>query len=240
MTYGRAWIAVLTLCFSSTGLRAQVATVRGHVEVDGAARAAHASFPGTVVWLTPIGGAASATPLAASPVRLTQKNKTFEPHVLVVPAGSAVEFPNRDPFFHNVFSLFEGKRFDLGLYEAGTSRIVHFDRPGISYIFCNIHPEMSGVVVTLTTPYYAISNSSGQVQIPNVPYGRYSVHVWSEGLGPETVQAVSREITIAENSTTLATIRVPAVNRQSLAHKNKYGRNYDPPTPESPVYRQQP
>ena len=55
-------------------------------------------------------------------VRLMQKNKSFEPHILVVPAGSSVEFPNRDPFFHNVFSLFEGKRFDLGLYEAGTSR----------------------------------------------------------------------------------------------------------------------
>ena len=58
---------------------------------------------------------------AATPPRLVQRNKTFEPHLLVVPAGTAVEFPNRDPFFHNVFSLFEGKRFDLGLYEAGTT-----------------------------------------------------------------------------------------------------------------------
>ena len=90
--------------------------------------------------------------------RLVQKNKSFEPHILVVPAGSMVEFPNRDPFFHNVFSLFEGKRFDLGLYEAGTSRMVRFDRPGISYIFCNIHPEMSAVVITMATPLYAISN----------------------------------------------------------------------------------
>jgi hypothetical protein len=81
--------------------------------------------------------------------RLVQKNKSFEPHILVIPAGSMVEFPNHDPFFHNVFSLFEGKRFDLGLYEAGTSRMVRFDRPGISYIFCNIHPEMSAVIITL-------------------------------------------------------------------------------------------
>jgi plastocyanin len=244
MTHRRTWIAVLTLCFSSTGLRAQIGTVRGHVEVDSAPKLAHATFPATVVWLTPVAGTASAAGVPAAvpgaPLRLTQRNKSFEPHVLVVPAGSAVEFPNRDPFFHNVFSLFEGKRFDLGLYEAGSSRMVHFDRPGISYIFCNIHPEMSGVVVTLTTPYYAIANNRGQLQIANVPHGRYSVHVWSEGMGPETVQAATREITIGESSMTLATIRVPAVNRQSLAHKNKYGRDYEPPTPESPVYHQQP
>ena len=82
--------------------------------------------------------------------------------MLVVPAGSLVEFPNRDPFFHNVFSLFEGKRFDLGLYEAGTTRTVRFDRPGISYIFCNIHPEMSAVIITVSTPLYAIAKEDGR------------------------------------------------------------------------------
>ena len=105
-----------------------------------------------VVWLSPLGTNGVVDPSAqhwpAHP-RLTQKNKHFEPHIIVVPVGSAVEFPNRDPFFHNVFSLFEGKRFDLGLYEAGTTRDVHFDRPGISYIFCNIHPEMSAVVIAV-------------------------------------------------------------------------------------------
>ena len=64
-----------------------------------------------------------------------------------------VEFPNHDPFFHKVISLFEGKTFDLGLYEAGTSRTVRFDRPGISYLFCNIHPEMRVVVITMGTRY---------------------------------------------------------------------------------------
>lgn len=242
MTHRRTWIAVLTLCFSLTGLRAQVSTVRGRVEVGSTAKPAHASFPSTVVWLTPVAGAAD-DPVAAPsdvPRRLTQRNKSFEPHVLVVPAGSAVEFPNRDPFFHNVFSLFEGKRFDLGLYEAGSSRMVHFDRPGISYIFCNIHPEMSAVVITLATPFYAVANGEGQLHIPNVPYGRYRLHVWSEGAEPENPQPAAREITIAESSTLLGVIRVPAVNGQSLAHKNKYGRDYDAPTPENPVYHQQP
>ena len=103
---------------------------------------------------------------------LAQKNKAFDPSLLVITKGSSVEFPNRDPWFHNVFSLFNGKRFDLGLYEAGSSRTVHFDREGISYIFCNIHPEMSAVVVVLGTPYFSVTNKDGEFTIQNVPPGR--------------------------------------------------------------------
>jgi len=242
MTHRRTSIVVLTLCFSAAGLRAQTATVRATVEVEGAAKGARAPLPTTVVWLAPTARNASLPKPDAfgSSLRLTQKNKSFEPHVLVVPAGSEVEFPNRDPFFHNVFSLFEGKRFDLGLYEAGTTRMVHFDRAGLSYIFCNIHPEMSAVVITLATPFYAVVHGEGQVELPNVPYGRYQLHTWSEGTGPENPQPPGREFVVAEGSPKIVVIRVPAINRQNLAHKNKYGRDYDAPTPDSPVYRPQP
>lgn len=248
------WVAMLSA--GVAGLHAQAwtqvttTTVRGHVEVIGSRGAGtrHGAIPGTVVWLTPMTGAGSETTTAApssqgSPPatpRLVQKNKSFEPHILVVPAGSMVEFPNRDPFFHNVFSLFEGKRFDLGLYEAGTSRMVRFDRPGISYIFCNIHPEMSAVVITLATPLYAISNLDGQLSMAGVAYGRYMLHVWSEGVGPENAQPLTREITIGENASSLGVIIVPKVNGQRMAHKNKYGREYDEPTPNNSVYKQQP
>jgi len=240
MTRRRMRIAAVTLCFSVTTLCAQVSIVHGRVEVEGTAKT-RGLLPSTVVWLTPVAGdPPPPSGNALGTMRLTQRNKSFEPHLLVVPAGSAVEFPNRDPFFHNVFSLFEGKRFDLGLYEAGTTRMVHFDRPGISYIFCNIHPEMSGVVITLTTPFYAVANGAGNLQITNVPYGRYWLHVWSEGTGPEAVPPPAREIAITESSTALGVIRVAALNGQSLAHKNKYGRDYDAPTPDSPIYHQQP
>jgi plastocyanin len=222
-------------------------TVRGRVEVIGAegkAKTRHAALPGTVVWLTAMtgaGGEATTAAMSSSPAnpRLVQKNKSFEPHILVVPVGSMVEFPNHDPFFHNVFSLFEGKRFDLGLYEAGSSRMVRFDRLGISYIFCNIHPEMSAVVITMATPLYAISNRDGQLSLAGVPYGRYMLHVWSEGMGPENAQPITREITIAENASSLGVIRVPEANGQRMAHKNKYGREYDEPTPNNSIYKQQ-
>lgn len=235
--------AVFALC-AFASLHAQVATVRGRVEVDAVAKAKAAALPSTVVWLTPIpsAGNEASSSLSTSPssFKLTQKNKTFEPHLLVVPAGTVVEFPNRDPFFHNVFSLFEGKRFDLGLYEAGTSRNVHFDRVGISYIFCNIHPEMSAVVITLNTPYYALLGADGQFTLPDVAYGRYLLRVWSEGMGPESAQPAGHEITVSEGATSLGVIRVPSVGKASLAHKNKYGREYDAPAPDNPVYPQRP
>jgi hypothetical protein len=237
------WICVLLLWVCSGEGFAEVTTVRGHVAVVGSVKASRPVLPGTVIWLTPLPGTVSDPPLAPAPLgrlQLVQKNKSFEPHILVVPAGSSVEFPNRDPFFHNVFSLFEGKRFDLGLYEAGTTRIVRFDRPGISYIFCNIHPEMSAVVIALATPLYAIATADGQLSIPNVPFGRYMLHIWSEGMVPESKEPEQREITISENSSSLGVIRVPAANRLSMVHKNKYGREYDAPTPDSSIYKQQP
>ena len=206
---------------------------------NGERNAARAHEAGHVVlWLTPIDSPSVPTPLpaqASSRVRLVQKNKSFEPHVLVVPVGSLVEFPNRDPFFHNVFSLFEGKRFDLGLYEAGTARDVRFDKPGVSYIFCNIHPEMSAVVIAVETPYYATSDPRGEITIRNVPAGRYTLRVWYEAALAETLNSMTREITVSEDNVALGVLRLVSAN-VTQSHKNKYGRDYDPPTPDSPVY----
>src|SRR5271156_4334056 len=98
----------------------------------------HRAVP-AVVWLEPLEGTPAPPFVPRDHYTLLQKNRTFIPHLQVIPVGSIVQFPNADPFYHNVFSLFEGKRFDLGLYEAGTTRNVVFDKPGISYIFCNIH-----------------------------------------------------------------------------------------------------
>src|SRR5438445_1135599 len=232
------------IMLSSMGVAfANEVTLTGHVEVQHHKKNAKAAYPANVViWLTPLDSTVSPIPIAdrfPPHPRLVQKNKSFDPHILVVPVGSMVDFPNHDPFFHNVFSLFEGKRFDLGLYEAGTTRTVRFDRLGISYIFCNIHPEMSAVVITMATPLYAISNRDGQLSLAGVPYGRYMLHVWSEGMGPENAQPLIREITIAENASSLGVIRVPEANGQRMAHKNKYGRDYDEPTPNNSVYKQQ-
>jgi plastocyanin len=231
-------LCVLIVCGSLA--RAQEVTVTADVALVDSGKKSKARGPGNVVlWLTP---AANATPVSSSPTpqdsnrrRLVQRNKSFEPHVLVVPVGSAVEFPNRDPFFHNVFSLFEGKRFDLGLYEAGTTRDVVFDKPGISYIFCNIHSEMSAVVIAVNTPYYGISDRRGRVAIPHVPAGRYTLRIWYEETLPEELNNLTREVTVSEQASSLGAMRLPATNVPQ-GHQNMYGRDYLPPLPDSPGY----
>jgi plastocyanin len=208
-------------------------SLRAHVDLTKAGRRLKDSSQ-AVVWLTPV-GAAVETPKQVQVPQLVQKNKSFHPSLLVIPAGGKVEFPNHDPFFHNVFSLFEGKRFDLGLYESGTTRVVQFDKPGISFIFCSIHAEMSAVVIALATPYYAISDVHGDVSIPDVPPGRYQLQIFHAGVAPDTLRAMSREITIAPGQTTIGTFAL-AESDVTVAHKNKYGRDYDRPDPNAPAY----
>ena len=191
-----------------------------------------------VVWLTPRGTtqAPAPPPQQASQIpQLIQKDKMFHPSLLVIPAGGKVEFPNHDPFFHNVFSLFDGKRFDLGLYESGSTQVVQFDKPGISYIFCNIHPQMSAVVIALNTRYYSISNWRGEISIADVVPGRYEMHVFHPSVAPDALQAVEHEITVNVGDTFLGSFSLAESNLE-LAHKNKYGRDYDRPDPDSPAY----
>lgn len=195
------------------------------------------SAPDIVLWLTPSGGPVPVE-LTEAPEQhpsLAQKDKSFTPHLLVVQVGAVVDFPNHDPFFHNVFSLFEGKRFDLGLYEAGSTRHVRFDRPGICYIFCNIHPEMSAVVLVLDTPYYALARRHAAVEIPGVLPGQYTMHVWDERSLPEDLAKLTREVSISRDRQSLGPIRITETDVVA-SHKNKYGRDYDKPTPSSPGY----
>lgn len=187
--------------------------------------------PPAVIWLTPV--SLHLIP-AASPGRftLTQKNKMFTPHLLVVPVGSTVAFPNADPFFHNVFSLFDGRRFDLGLYEAGSSRSVTFPREGVSYIFCNIHAEMSAVVISLTTPLYGQADAQDVFHIHDVPEGDYDLHVWIEGQKQNELDRLTRRVHIAADSVNLGDIR-PGLPDTSQ-HLNKFGKPYEPDA--HPIY----
>jgi plastocyanin len=182
-----------------------------------------------VVWLSPIN---AIRPVRATiehlHYRLLQHNKRFEPGLLVVPVGSVVDFPNADPWFHNVFSLYRGKRFDLGLYEAGAQRSVRFDRLGPSYLFCNIHPEMTGVVLAIDSELFAVTDKGGHYAIAGVTPGKYVLHVWYESATAESLQALERLITIQSEDQTLPAISVKATKRTPAEHKNKYGQDYDP------------
>ena len=217
---------------------AQVSTVTAHVEIKKKTDPKHtksvrppANLSEVVLWLKPLDRIPENSSFDKQPptrLQLIQKNKSFQPHVLVVPIGTVVDFPNRDPFFHNVFSLFDGKRFDLGLYEAGATNSVRFDRLGVSFLFCNIHPEMSAVVIAVDTPYYGVSDRAGNITMRNLRDGEYELHVWYERGLPEDLKTLTRTVTVSSATKDLGLISVPENPSFSPAHKNKYGQDYAP------------
>ena len=216
----------LTLLLCGADAFSQTADVVAEVEFTHAnkQKAAHDQSSGVVVWLDAI----SSDPAPAKPghFRLLQKDKSFHPHLLVVPLGSLVDFPNQDPFFHNVFSQFNGKRFDLGLYEEGSNKTVRFDHEGVSYIFCNIHPEMSAVIISLSTPYVAVSTQQGNLVLHDVPSGAYQMHVWAEGVDSKQLSALTRRVQIGSSQANLGVIHLAESGVKP--HKNKYGQDYFP------------
>ncbi len=183
-----------------------------------------------VVWLAPVNVVQQIRVTEKPHYRLLQHNKRFEPGLLVVPVGSVVDFPNADPWFHNVFSLYRGKRFDLGLYQAGAQRSVKFDREGPSYLFCNIHPEMTGVVLAVDSELFAVTDKSGRYSIRGVAPGKYVLHVWYENAAPESLEALARPVTIEAETRALPLISIAVTKQTQTEHKNKYGQDYDPDT----------
>ena len=170
----RSVVACLAAVLSFTRLEGQT---RGF-DLHGTARAGGHPQRNAVVWLEAAnlpGGT------AAGKVLLDQRNLSFNPRVLVVRVGTTVDFPNNDTLLHNVFSFRDGKRFDLGVYPVGALRHVTFDEPGVSRIFCNIHPNMWAYVVAVDSPYFAVSDESGRFTIASVVPRSYTYHAWRAG-----------------------------------------------------------
>ena len=227
-----AALAACTAAQSPEGFRAREATVTGEITLRAAgSQAVERDASKVVVWLVPVKTVQSARLTTEnSHYRLLQHNKRFEPGLLVVPIGSVVDFPNADPWFHNVFSLYRGKRFDLGLYQAGSKRSVRFDRIGPSYLFCNIHPEMTGVVLAVDSEVFGVTGKNGRYSIAGVAPGKYVLHVWHENAAPESLQALQRTVTIEDDNRVLPAISLTTVKGAPAEHKNKYGEDYDPET----------
>ena len=179
---------------------------------------ARAKVPATaVVYAEPIDAAASRAPRRFT---LAQKNKTFQPRVLAVPAGSTVDFPNNDGIFHNVFSLSGPQPFDLGLYRAGETRARTFTAAGTYRVFCNIHPQMTAIIVVAPSGFTALAAADGRFTL-DLPPGRYRLTALSERSSPVSVEATSTQgasivpdLTLDESAWAFA------------EHKNKFGKDY--------------
>ncbi|MBV8517027.1 MAG: hypothetical protein JO197_06425 [Acidobacteria bacterium] len=175
----------------------------------------------TLVWLDPVGAKTWKRP--PSTFTMTTRNKTFLPHVMAVPAGSTVTFPNEDPIAHNLFSLTPGNTFDLGLYRKGPGKPHTFDAPGTVSVYCNVHPNMSAVVHVMGTPYYGFADAQGNYSF-DVPAGRYRVTAWNEQGGTATSDLVVGADGKVQGATLLT---IDGRNfRLANDHTNKYGQPY--------------
>jgi len=162
---------------------------------------------------------------AAKPVtvEIAITDKTYAPHVVVIPVGSTVRFPNHDPFNHNVFSVSEPNSFDLGLYGRGEAKGYMFTHAGLVRVYCNVHPRMVAYVLVMENRYYAQPGNDGTFAIDNVPSGRYRLHVWHERIPSEVIKDVSPDGAGREAELQIA---LNARGYKWEPHRNKYGRNY--------------
>lgn len=204
LRFGIAALAAATLLATAAAAPAPHApaagAIEGHVTLSRMQPVRVANrYPGEGGGASHMAGAVPAVAYIVGPVegasggrggerpRLVQQDTSFRPPVLVIPVGGAVDFPNRDPFFHNVFSYSSTKRFDLGRYPRGESRTVTFDRPGAVKVYCEIHQWMRSAILVVENPYHAQVAADGRFTIPNVPAGRYKLAVWDFDRGQRVV-----------------------------------------------------
>jgi len=178
------------------------------------------------IWLEPV-GAAKGAGKGETPV-LRQKGKQFVPRVVFCQVGQKVDFPNDDPFPHNVFSSSDVKKFDLGLYQAGETRQLPMTRPGVIPVFCNIHPQMKAFIIVVKSPFYGVSDKNGDIQIKDVTPGNYRLKVWHERAKQEKLDELSRPVTVTASGANLGTIQVDESGFFTVPHKNKDGKDYAP------------
>jgi plastocyanin len=230
---------LVALLISACAATLTGATITGKVELRDSREAAVSKkmdYSGVVVWLEPPGAAWAKPAPAAMRARMIQKDKTFTPHVLAIPVGATVEFPNFDPIFHNAFSNYNGKTFDLGLYKPGTSKSVVFSFPGIVRVFCNIHANMSAVIAVLDTPYFAVSSRAGTFEIAGVPPGDYRLRVFHERATSATLDGLDRRVTVSADDVVLPRIAISESGYLAIPHNNKYGHDYMPEPDDNGVY----
>jgi plastocyanin len=161
--------------------------------------------------------------MAAAHVTVEMKDKAFVPHLVAIPVGSTVSFPNVDRIYHNVFSVSGPNRFDLELYRRPQSRSASFDFPGIVRVFCNIHPQMNAIVIVRDNPHFAWTRPDGSFSLAGVPAGRYTLKAWYERAG-ET----STEVIVPSDGEVRANLALDTSRYRPAPHKNKFGRDYTP------------
>lgn len=208
-----------TLLWSPSPMGAQ-GVVAGRVTIQERPGEPTTDLGNTVIYLVRTDSASPRVrPTRAS---IAMNGRAFVPRLRVVTPGSRVDFPNQDPFSHNIFSTTPGAVFDLGLYPSGRSGDAIFRRNGAYPVYCNIHPRMTAYVVVTPTPWFTQPGNDGRWSIADVPAGTYQLHIWHER-APEAVQ----ELVLTAGGRSGADVQLDARGFRFAQHKNKFGREYE-------------
>ena len=215
----RSLVALLMLAAGVAGTASAQGAVRGQVSIAERPGEISMDLGSSVIYLQPV------VPIkqkkSEARTQMAMQGRQFAPRVAVIPAGSTVEFPNQDPFSHNIFSNTSGGAFDLGLYGRGNSKRASFRKPGLYPVFCNIHARMTGFVLAVSTPWYIQPGADGRFSLDHVPAGRYVAHVWHERAPEET-----REIVVPSGGLNGVDVRLDARGYTFKPHRNKFGQEY--------------
>ena len=192
-------------------------TVGGRVSIQDKA-GEKSDLTGAVVYLEPKGAPART---AEAKVEMAINGRNFAPRVRVVTVGSTVNYPNQDPFTHNVFSTTPGALFDLGRYGSGVTKGTQFRKAGAYAIYCDVHAKMTGWVIVVATPYYAQAGADGRWEIAKVPPGKYTMTVWHE-----RAPAITQDLDVPAAGLASLDAKLDASGFKDVAHKDKNGKDY--------------
>ena len=190
-------------------------TVRGKVELVEKGGRKATDLSDAVVYVE--GARAKPKPTKAT---MVMKGKSFAPRVVVVGVGGTVEFPNEDPIFHNVFSVSGENRFDLDLYKRPKTGSWTFQHPGVVRVYCNIHPQMSAVVLVRDSPYFTKAAQDGSFLIEDVPAGKYTLTAWHRA------NEAAQEVSVPAQGEVAVQLLLDASSYKRIPHKNKFGKDY--------------
>ncbi|MFH2133202.1 MAG: plastocyanin/azurin family copper-binding protein [bacterium] len=196
-------IVLLCTVFTTAALPAWAGTIAGTIEVKGLR-----SPQEVVIYITK--DADQAEDVSGARFAVDQSNLSFLPHVLLVPQGATVQFPNNDKVPHNVFSLSQTKKFNLGNYGPGASKSIVFDQPGLVELRCDMHAEMSAYILVMKNSYFGMTDKAGEFSIPDtrylkshgiasiseIPAGKYTIRTWHEKL-----KSVSKTVDVPVSGT---------------------------------------
>jgi plastocyanin len=151
---------------------------------------------------------------------IAQKGRKFVPDLVAITVGEKVEFPNVDPFLHNVFSQSAPRKFDLGSFPHGETKQKDFPVPGVVDVYCNIHPEMAATILILPNRRHTVAGPDGKFVLDGVPPGHWTVFAYTR----RATRPTSARITVKAGAD--ASIELAIVRGAEPAHLNKYGEKY--------------